>query len=428
MNNVWRRDNDSNFQHSHFLTATQFRIIASKTMRSCSTEALPPRLQLPVDTRHSLAPWDISRRFLHVLAASSAVPGPSPEPVPSHCILADPVHESLPASIASGPFPLPAPNRHDTALFDVDHLYSHRHHDANFPCALTQSFPASSRCHPILQTSLHNNRRLCHPSTHGISIFLVLFPGTISFVMTTPPAAITLQIKRNVSSPLAFGQQRNHRIISMMNLTLFLQQSCRQFIKVHRFLLLQIDNQISIGSRETVDDNSELDIRIQLHSNRRQFGHLLLYKTKVFIHTSFLHLRLKQFLEQHKLPIAPFPFIQLFQDIPSFLRGLAVDDVLLFRRRKTQSNHRQSLRRPLVPIRWSILLWFPLGDCIPQIPHQQRHPHRELPSPVVGATPQQIRRPVTLQLHLCRRRGCHRKSPAPVVVDVLSNFFTLMPG
>src|SRR5579859_1722450 len=266
MNNVWRRDNDSNFQHSHFLTATQFRIIASKTMRSCSTEALPPRLQLPVDTRHSLAPWDISRRFLHVLAASSAVPGPSPEPVPSHCILADPVHESLPASIASGPSPLPAPNRHDTALFDVDHLYSHRHHDANFPCALTQSFPASSRCHPILQTSLHNNRRLCHLRTHGISVVLVLLPGTISFQMATFATAITFPIEGPF---LAFGQQSSHRL-SPMNLALFLQQSRRQFVEVHHLLLLQIHNQVSICFREAVDDNSELDISIQLHPNRRQ--------------------------------------------------------------------------------------------------------------------------------------------------------------
>src|SRR5579859_3011362 len=124
-----------------------------------------------------------------------------------------------------------------------------------FPCALTQySFPASSRCHPILQTSLQNKCRLCHLCTHGISIVLVLLLGTISFAMTAPPAAITIPIEGPF---LAFGQQRNHRLIPV-NLTLFLQQSCRQLVKVHHFLLLQIDNQISICFRETVDDNSKL--------------------------------------------------------------------------------------------------------------------------------------------------------------------------
>src|SRR5436853_856666 len=96
-------------------------------------------------------------------------------------------------------------------------------------------------------------------------LFRPILPDwTIPLPMALLATVMTVPL---VSFPILCQECRDSSISSWIHLLFLLQQSCREFVEIDLLLLLQTDNKISIPLRQTIENNSQLDVVLQLETD-----------------------------------------------------------------------------------------------------------------------------------------------------------------
>src|SRR5947207_5269737 len=95
-------------------------------------------------------------------------------------------------------------------------------------------------------------------------LFRSILPDwTIPLPMTLLATVMTVPF----SLPILCQQRRSSNLCFWIHLLFLFQQSCRELVEIDLLLLLQTDNKISIPLRQTIENNSQFDVVLQLETD-----------------------------------------------------------------------------------------------------------------------------------------------------------------